>query len=370
MCIRVELLDIKLHRLGSTLNDDLAAWIARKQALEVQASEQQIIRAPRTILLTQDLGALLVVEVTEYVPEEGDPLSYDWTDTEGNPRKLKMPPYCISNTSQAMSNMVDYINLSGHAYIEQLLAGANSITQKTFQAALNYVTFNQGSMVSDALKLWSATRLTERTWRICNSHVLGLEPSTEPDNPWCGIVPVTPIMDTQLDELAIRTLLLPLSERVLKGLKAKIEENRKADWYEIYLTVFILLSDIEYILSDVVEYAARHGLQVLSLSAGYMHACKTLLAYFHFVCQGSKPFQTGWSSPGASNGFTSAELAYIHDLQEELTRQEQTLRDLQYKPMYGKELYWCFQALSASWRADQPHMGPVYGFTEEDFLTS
>lgn len=92
--------------------------------------------------------------------------------------------------------------------------------------------------------------------------MLGLEPSYEPGNPWNGIVPVTPIMDTQIDDLIIRAELIPLSYRFLKSLEAKIKEGKKEDWLEMYLSMFVMMSNVEWILKDVVEYTNRHGMKV------------------------------------------------------------------------------------------------------------
>ena len=69
-------------------------------------------------------------------------------------------------------------------------------------------------------------------------------------------------MDTQLDELAIGALLNPLRERILFKLKAKIAESRRENWFEIYLTCFILLCNTEFILSDVIDYSERHSIKV------------------------------------------------------------------------------------------------------------
>ena len=50
-----------------------------------------------------------------------------------------MPPFYISNTSQALQNMQDYAMVTRHQYIEELLEGTNPIIWKTFEAASNFV---------------------------------------------------------------------------------------------------------------------------------------------------------------------------------------------------------------------------------------
>ena len=107
--------------------------------------------------------------------------------------------------------------------------------------------------------------MTERTWRICGDNTVGLKPVSESESPWKGIIPVTPIMDTQLDELAIRGLLLPLKDRVLTELKDKVLQKQRENWFGIYLTIFIIMCNVEWELSDVIDYTSRHGMKVSSV---------------------------------------------------------------------------------------------------------
>ena len=107
-----------------------------------------------------------------------------------------------------------------------------------------------------------ATRLTEKPWRICGEQTLGLLPRDQPDNPWNGIIPVTPIMDPELDDIVIRGQLLPLRQLFLTELKQKIDERKRENWLEIYLSMFIMMCNVEWILKDVVEYTTRHSMVV------------------------------------------------------------------------------------------------------------
>jgi len=92
--------------------------------------------------------------------------------------------------------------------------------------------------------------------------MLGLEPTLEPGNPWNHKIPVTPIMDTQIDDLVIKGILIPLTVRFLNNLKDKIDEKKRENWLDIYLAIFIMMSNVEWILKDVVEYTDRHGMKV------------------------------------------------------------------------------------------------------------
>jgi len=118
--------------------------------------------------------------------------------------------------------------------------------------------------VQAALRLWSTTRLTERAWRICGQETLGFEPPLDNSNPWKGIIPVNPIMDQQLDQIVIQHILTPLGKDVLAELHKKLESRKtaKKHWFEIYLTIFVLLSNAETQLLMERQFALRYGMSV------------------------------------------------------------------------------------------------------------
>jgi hypothetical protein len=72
------------------------------------------------------------------------------------------------------------------------------------------------------------------------------------------------MMDTQLDDLVIRHLIAPLSARFLQKLKSKIDERKSENWLDIYLAIFIMLSNIGWITKDMLAQATWKGLKVSS----------------------------------------------------------------------------------------------------------
>lgn len=69
-------------------------------------------------------------------------------------------------------------------------------------------------------------------------------------------------MDSQLDDLVIRHLLVPLSREFLKRLKAKMDERKRENWLDIYLALFIVLSNTGWTLKDMIANATWKGLKV------------------------------------------------------------------------------------------------------------
>jgi hypothetical protein len=199
-------------------------------------------------------------------------------------------------------------------------------------------------------------------------------PPSNPENPWRGVIPINPIMDTQLDDIIIRDSLIPLRTALLKGLKRRIEEKKREHWFEIYLTIFIIMCNFEWIWTDAMDYTTRYGLKPTitgepSLTRIYIHACKTLLSYFHFAYNGTAPLRIDWRQPQNATDILSLEqLIYVQGIQDELSRQEPKLDGLKDLSMYRTEMYWCFQVLSKDWRSDLAHIGEIDEFTEEDFI--
>lgn len=130
-------------------------------------------------------------------------------------------------------------------------------------------------MIRRALKLWVGSRLIEQPWRVCGNDTFGMDVCVDMGSPYYGRIPVTPIMDFQLDNITIHYLLVPWKSRILKELQKKILGNRKEDWLEVHLTMFILLNNVERQVKHDNWFARRYSLNVcalhVSLDVGVEH---------------------------------------------------------------------------------------------------
>ncbi|XXG96396.1 hypothetical protein Hte_002678 [Hypoxylon texense] len=402
-CIRVNILDLNLHRRGSTLNNRLENWtlaqeeFARSYLTRGDFQGLEIL----DVFITQDQGIEIPVTIRRFNPQPGDITSWKWRDSTLQEKTMEMPPFYICDTEDAGRNMRDAVECKKAEYINYLLGDANPILRKTFEAAFRYLEVSTSTLVSDCLTFWVATRFIEKPWRICCGALPGFEPPYEPECPYNGIIPVTPIMDTQIDDLAIRTFLDPLGKRILRELSRKIHEKKRENWFDIYLATFIIMNNFEFVFTDVLDYTSRHGLKptstgARSLSKAYFHACKTLLVYFRFACNGHGPFSLCWNqkqqpqpqpqplpptdtdtgtdtdadADAVIDGLTFDQQEYLRDLQSEVDRQRAAMEAWRAGSVYRTPLYLCYQVLVEDWRADVPHSEPIDNFTEEDFLTS
>ncbi|GJC77407.1 hypothetical protein ColLi_00245 [Colletotrichum liriopes] len=129
-------------------------------------------------------------------------------------------------------------------------------------------------------------------------------------------------MDTQLDELTITHVLIPLKHKLLRLLKQRVLSKRRENWYEIYLASFIILHNAERVLDHFVDFSQRFGIdsnRETSLSHAYYHACKTVLAYFHFASGGATPLSL--SSAQDTSIWNAEQIAYLRDIKDEVIRQ-------------------------------------------------
>lgn len=126
----------------------------------------------------------------------------------------------------------------------------------------NVADTSQSSLLRNALRLWTGTRIIEQPWEIVGDEKLGMAESNDAGSPYFGKVPVTPVMDFQIDNITIHKILLPLRKETLQELQKKVLANRRKDFVEIFLTIYILLHNIELTIAHDRWFAQRYDLPV------------------------------------------------------------------------------------------------------------
>lgn len=236
------------------------------------------------IRLTQGFGFEVEVTVARFQPLPGDKTAYPWRDSRGEPRELELPPYYIVDMDDHQEILEKYNQDSYLVYIQRLLKGKTPLMVWTLQEAIRYARTHQvcpfysslslplyrganddpsqSRLVQDCLRLWAGSRLTELPWTICGEHTLGQSPVEELDCPRSGTIPIPPIMDTQMDHLVIKMVMNPLRQRILSQLHSKILEKRRENWYEIYLAMFVIMSNMERQFAQVLYIFDWYGMEV------------------------------------------------------------------------------------------------------------
>ncbi|KAJ3543970.1 hypothetical protein NM208_g3295 [Fusarium decemcellulare] len=189
---------------------------------------------------------------------------------------------------------------------------------------------------------------------------LNIEP-TDPKRPWYGFVPVTPLMDVQLDQIVIQQMLNPLRMKLLAKSNATIRANKPKEWFGCYLTLFILLNHVEVASVHGHNMAKAWGSNQhysdMILAEGWFHAAKILLSRFHFITNGSEPFWLNWNAKVKQcHQIDEQQRTFIRQTQELMQGQDAQFKDLRTKNRYEHDLYWTHQLFEREWKPGAPHI--------------
>lgn len=303
----------------------------------------------------------MLVALTRYDPIPGESTHRTWKK-DGQTQLIELPPYCIANMRGAQEHMLEYIKNFRSAFLKHVLGRSNDITRGLFDQAQRFAAFNPDSTVSKALDLCAASRIIERDWRICTGPPdLGIPlVSDDPSNPFYNFVPITPMMDAQLDQIVIHSFLIPTRNTLLKDLQSKMTcTSSTSSFFEIFLTVAVLLSHGEWLLGHSRQNALRVGSKTrynyIPRAEGYFHACNTLIAYWHHMCRGVSLSELDWNSESSRKwaSLDAEQVQYLDALQRRLIQTEfkAMVQQLRRENRYEEELYWCHQLFFPNWKA-------------------
>lgn len=113
-------------------------------------------------------------------------------------------------------------------------------------------------MLQRTLTIAIMTRLSSKSFNITGSETLGLAPIEDTESPYHARIPIPPLLDAQIDYLWMRRM-ERIQRIVLSELKSTILSSEKRQkWLSIFLTVIMLLSNLEYIYQKQHEQMRRY----------------------------------------------------------------------------------------------------------------
>jgi hypothetical protein len=116
---------------------------------------------------------------------------------------------------------------------------------------LNYI---QGSIVSLALEILACVHVNVTVPIMVGSDTLDVSPVSDAKFSVYGKCQIPSVLDYQIDTLYIHHM-QRLMKDVSKGLKKLIfASNNTANWYEIFLTIFVLLVSLERVYIAQIRY--------------------------------------------------------------------------------------------------------------------
>ncbi|KAJ4300110.1 hypothetical protein N0V88_002779 [Collariella sp. IMI 366227] len=259
-----------------------------------------------------------------------------------------MPPFCLTNIPKILAQFRQYIALSKLSYLEGLKRD-DELVWMTISAAMGYAQSRPDSLTADTLNLWAISRMIEIPWEICGPENLGISSINDTASPHHGKIPIPPIMDTQLDQIVIQNILTPLRAKMVEKFENLINPVKPEVWFDIYLSVFILLNHIERLAKHSVGHAKLHTMPRKYSNIPFLerafHTAKSILARFHFVSHNSSLLTLDWSAAKtkAVARLTLEEVAFMRRTQEVVRRRQNDVRSLRGTHLYESTLYWSGQ---------------------------
>jgi hypothetical protein len=266
-CLRYKITDVRLfkpgqvkgyewtRRWGEGIADDISQWESTEIKI-VQVSEGYNRQ-------TVDL------RVRRFVPQDGDALERTWV-YEGRTRKVGIPPYAIVNLEEAKHAYDDYISNNGgikecctnlFSNKEKMLLGTYLLAIKTAQDPETPPKEKQ--LLTKALQLWMAIRVTTRSTVIVGEETLGMPPDIlDETSPLQGCIPLPPVMGAQIELVLTQQIQTSLRREMLENLQAMTQANKHQTWFTTYLVTFILLHNVSMLCQHDAGYARKHGIKV------------------------------------------------------------------------------------------------------------
>lgn len=97
-----------------------------------------------------------------------------------------------------------------------------------------------------ALRIWTGSKLCANERSLTGAELLGLTPVEDVTSHLYGHVPIPPVLDYQCDSVAIEWM-KSLTTDLLEAMTSRIKKRQHSEWFEIFLTIFVLLNNLEYV---------------------------------------------------------------------------------------------------------------------------
>ena len=161
--------------------------------------------------------------------------------------------------------------------------------------------------------------------------------------------------DTQLDQIIIKTFLEPLRQNLLRDLQTKMKSGRKENWFEIFLAVFILETNVQWLLRSSRENAKRCGAQQrynsIKLAQEYFDASNILLAHFHHMGYGTSPLQLNFKcdKKQTQNELADHQIDFLRQVRGLVGNHKRQIEERRKAHQYEEALFWSGQMFDEQW---------------------
>ncbi|CAF9928416.1 MAG: hypothetical protein ALECFALPRED_004053 [Alectoria fallacina] len=294
-CVRMRLGEAELHRTGAlSFPEGLPVIDTWTSVINVPVSLYNIGTVDRSP--TPESRPRLQIVCREHTPIPGVRSSKSWTKG-ADKIDIPLPTYAMTGfqlreTAKKMDELVDrqYATLVAELGIDQ-----DEIVARTLSEAVRKA--DKCSTLKNALRISVMSRLASKSFNIYGAITLGIQQEQDPDCPYYNRIPIPPLLDAQLDSLWM-TKMAVLRKKVLTELRAMIAQRGRKHWLMIFLTILVLLFNLEFLYQNQNEQTNHYQERTFrqrSMLESWERSAKILMAHFHTICHGNIPLSVDWN---------------------------------------------------------------------------
>jgi hypothetical protein len=210
--------------------------------------------------LERPIFTVICCQYTDELPENY--LTRCWT-RDGGSKKIVLPKYAIKNLQRTKifekldtTLNINYTKLLGELSFEQGEIVSTTLTAAAWFSRNGKKRENR-DMMHRALRIAIITRLMSKSFNITGSESLGIPRDTDPTSPYYQRIPIPPVLDFQIDRACMHNM-HELRRNVVSHLKKMTMKYERENWYTIFLTIMMLLSNLEFLYQHQHQQMLRH----------------------------------------------------------------------------------------------------------------
>ncbi|KAF3904243.1 hypothetical protein ABW21_db0209805 [Orbilia brochopaga] len=202
----------------------------------------------------------LVVDCRKFVPQPGDNLKK--SPGGRNPEAfIEVEPYIAHSSDDMYKTLLSRMTSYRQAFqIDLMSKGTSPVTISIMKLADQLSKLRPNGIIHCALDIWVGAHLNATERSLCGEELLGMPPDIIDDETsfLFGYVPIPPQLDNQLDNLIIKGM-MSTATHILKTIWTKFKAKKKTDWLELWVSVYIILNTVEFVLKTQQAYVEYLG---------------------------------------------------------------------------------------------------------------
>ncbi|KAJ8132954.1 hypothetical protein O1611_g674 [Lasiodiplodia mahajangana] len=260
--------------------------------------------------------------------------------------EVELPPYACDDTTAVMSEVKRFLDEGNTPVINYILQDTkDAATSLTLKEAMRYNSKHKSTIIDLALRIRSASYCSQGWGSITGLENLGINAVDFNEFGECGYaaydrgkdVPLPLSIDHQFD-VALLLIIKKHQDELIKTLSGMIDAEGQKPWYEIFLAVFVMLSNLEYVHAG--SFTFYHALKqtfqpsVYSLTQEmideFNYSAENILYHFCHILEGKLGFKMArenMSELKNREGLDDESVAYITAVLELLPKTSDIIGD-------------------------------------------